>query len=187
MNYLAHAFLSPSSEEILLGNIACDMIKPVDKEKLSSRIREGMALHQMIDRMTDSHQAFIKSRSILIDEGLPYAGVMVDIINDHFLAENWNLYSHEGLNDFSIRIYEILERNSQRIPGPFSRLSKHLCKEDWFGQFKEIEGLKTALSRVNYRSSREIPVPEIMDLVIRKRSSFEEGFHSLMESLTDRF
>jgi len=187
MNYLAHALLSPPSEEILLGNMACDMIRPGDAVNLSSGIREGMELHQRIDRATDSHSAFKSLRSLLIAEKLPYAGVLVDIINDHFLAVHWNLYSDDFLMDFSTRVYDILNRKSSLIPGHFSRLSDHLCREDWFGQFRYTDGLETALYRVNYRSSKEIPVTSVMNLVREKKDDFEEGFHSLMKGLAAEF
>ncbi len=187
MNYLAHAFLSPPSEEILLGNLACDMIRPGDTEYLSPRIRAGMELHQRIDRFTDAHESFKKLRAFLSAKGFPYAGVLVDIICDHFLALRWDTYSEESLHDFAVRVYAVLSRTAGSIPGSFPRLAGHLCREDWFGEFNTETGLENALFRVNYRSSRDIPVQEVMRFLREIRKDFEREFQILMSDLTEGF
>jgi acyl carrier protein phosphodiesterase len=187
MNYLAHAFLSPRDDEILLGNISCDMIRPRDQEFLSPPIRQGFDLHQRIDKAADGHEGFKFIRATLNTKGLPYAGVLVDVICDHYLARFWEDYSSERLSDFSQRIYRVLLEKASPLPGHFPRLAAHLRKEDWFGQFRSLEGLETALSRLNYRSSREIPVTMIRDVIDDKQDSLIPRFQELMMSLCREF
>lgn len=187
MNYLAHAFLSPRNTSILLGNMACDMVRPGDKGDLDNEILKGMDLHQRIDRFTDSHSGFIRTRNCLNRDGLPYAGVLVDILFDYFLALHWKDYSSVEIKQFSAGIYRILLDNSHRIPGHFSRMTDHMCSEDWFGTFHTVEGLKTALKRLNYRSSRVIPVERIISSLEMNRNVMESGFRSLMKDLCREF
>ncbi|QEN07606.1 DUF479 domain-containing protein [Oceanispirochaeta crateris] len=183
MNYLAHAFLSPPNDEILIGNMACDMISPKDYTMLTPGIREGFALHHRIDRATDAHEGFKEIRSIFNEDGHPYAGVLVDIICDHYLACFWDEYSSDSLDLFSKRVYGVLKEKADDLPGHFPRLASSIQKEDWFGQFTKLEGLKSGLSRLTYRTSRKLPIDRIMDLVLQKKEVLVPPFHSLMKSL----
>ncbi|MBF9016039.1 MULTISPECIES: ACP phosphodiesterase [unclassified Oceanispirochaeta] len=189
MNYLAHAFLSPRDSLILLGNMACDMIRPYDTESLPERVKDGLALHQDIDRYTDRHNGFKAVRDHLNSRKLPYAGVFTDIIFDHCLARDWESYSTQPLRDFSMSVYKILNRSiaDKTIPGHFSRLAKALVSDDWFGSYTTNEGLEKALTRLNYRSSREIPVSQIMDTVKRNSEIIDIGFSALMQDLLKTF
>lgn len=189
MNYLAHAFFSPLESQVLLGNIACDMIRPADTEELPLQIVSGMNLHQEIDRYTDRHRGFISARDLLNRHKLPYAGVLTDIIFDHYLARDWNKYSNQTLSDFSEKIYGILRESNkaQWIPGFFPRLATALVTEDWFRSYATEDGLAKALDRLNYRSSRTIPVDRIMLSVRADYSGLQKGFNDLMNDLILNF
>jgi acyl carrier protein phosphodiesterase len=189
MNYLAHAFLSPPDSQILLGNMACDMIRPDDTVSLSEKIKEGMALHQDIDRFTDKHYGFKAVRDLLNSQKLPYAGVFTDIIFDHCLARDWESYSTQPLSEFSHEIYMILNRSiaADAIPGHFPRLATALVSDDWFSSYASSHGLQKALARLKYRSSREIPVELIMNTVLSERKIIDSGFDDLMQALLQSF
>ncbi|MDC7235307.1 MAG: ACP phosphodiesterase [Spirochaetales bacterium] len=189
MNYLAHAFLSPPDDAVLLGNMACDMIRPSDAESLPEGIRNGMALHHAIDRSADSHGAFREIRSLLHRRHLPYAGVLLDVILDHYLARYWQDYAEISLQDFSSRVYDVLSVSikDQLIPGHFNRLASALITNDWFGSYASMKGLSLALGRLNYRSSREIPVSLIMETVNLEYERIRLSFIELMNSLTGSY
>lgn len=189
MNYLAHAFLSPPDSQVLLGNMACDMIRPDDTVYLSVKIKEGMDLHQKIDRLTDRHRGFKTVRDLLNSQKLPYAGVFTDIIFDHCLARDWERYSSQTLSEFSQEVYKILNSSiaAESIPGHFHRLASALVSDDWFSSYASSHGLKKALVRLEYRSSREIPVEQIMNTVQRESKIIDSGFDALMQSLLHSF
>jgi acyl carrier protein phosphodiesterase len=41
-----------------------------------------------------------------------YAGVIVDVFYDHFLAKNWTTYSNENLSDYITAFYKSLSENT---------------------------------------------------------------------------
>lgn len=189
MNYLAHALLSPLDSQILLGNMACDMIHPIDTLSLPEKIKEGMALHQDIDRYTDRHPGFRAVRDMLNSRKLPYAGVFTDIIFDHCLARDWENYVSKTLSEFSGEVYVILKESiaSKTIPGHFPGLASALVSDDWFGSYASSHGLSKALARLKYRTSREIPVDLIMNTVLSETHSINMGFNDLMQDLLQTF
>ena len=188
MNYLAHALLSPAGRDlVLLGNMACDMLRPSDFENLSDEIKEGTVRHQAIDRMTDRHNGFKAVRDALRKAGHPYAGVLTDILFDHYLALSWKNYSTEDLRSFSDRVYTILKKNSVLIPGKFSRMTTALRKQDWFVSYTERKGLKKAIDRLNYRSSRYIDPDRIMATEESIREEAFKAFGDLMKDLYSSF
>jgi acyl carrier protein phosphodiesterase len=188
MNYLAHAFLSPDNRElVLLGNLACDMLRPSDAVGLDPEIREGMVRHQAIDRTTDRHNGFRSVRDALASAGHPYAGVLTDILFDYYLATSWKDFCEEELSGFSGRVYGVLNRRSSLIPGSFMRMTKAMRMQDWFGSYASEKGLQQALHRLNYRSSRYIDPEAVM---ITERSIREEAlpaFYTLMDKLTELY
>ncbi len=188
MNYLAHALLSPAGRDlVLLGNLACDMLHPADIADLNAEIKEGIDRHQAIDRMTDRHTGFRFVRDSLGRAGHPYAGVLTDILFDHYLAVAWESYCSEDLGAFSDKVYTVLKKDSSLIPGSFSRMTTALRTQDWFGSYAKRRGLGKALSRLNYRSSRFIDAKEILRTEESLRAEAIPAFRLLMEELMDSF
>ena len=62
MNYLAHAYLSFSDNEILAGNMISDFVKGKTRYDYPAGIQEGITLHREIDRFTDDHPAVKKKQ-----------------------------------------------------------------------------------------------------------------------------
>src|ERR1700759_3288226 len=88
MNYLAHAYLSFEIPEITVGNLISDFVKGRQKENYPSKIRQGIMLHRAIDNFTDTHAVTRKAKIYLKEPYGLYAGPLVDIIYDHFLAND---------------------------------------------------------------------------------------------------
>ena len=90
MNFLAHIYLSGSDPDILLGNFMADQIKGRDLSSYGHNVRNGIILHRMIDHFTDTHVVSGEARAILRPSMGKYAGVVLDVFYDHFLATKWN-------------------------------------------------------------------------------------------------
>ena len=189
MNYLAHAYFSPSKPLLLLGNLSCDIIRPAEKEHLQEGILQGMELHQRIDRYTDSHSGFRRIQECMNSYSLPYAGVLADIVMDHCLASEWSAYSSLSLEEFSINIYGVLRDciKKELVPGRFGMMAAHLVKENWFVSYSTREGLEMAIERLNYRSSRLIDAAAVMDAFLANEGEIRSSFTLLMKEMMPLF
>ena len=89
MNYLGHASLSPEDPQILIGNLAGDSVRAVQVETLPLKVRQGLELHESIDAATDRSPGFRELRRMISRAGMPYAGVLADLMIDYALASSW--------------------------------------------------------------------------------------------------
>jgi acyl carrier protein phosphodiesterase len=100
MNFLAHIYLSGDNYLIKIGNFMADGIRGKQFKNYPQEVQKGIVLHRAIDTFTDAHPVFRQSTKKLHSRYHHYAGVIVDVFYDHFLAKNWANYSDENLADY---------------------------------------------------------------------------------------
>src|SRR4051812_28673904 len=92
MNYLAHAYLSFNDPEILVGNMVSDFVKGKVKLSFSGKILTGINLHRAIDGFTDTHPATRKAMEFFRPSYRLYSGPIMDVLYDHFLANDAGIF-----------------------------------------------------------------------------------------------
>src|SRR4029078_1491827 len=145
MNYLGHAYLSFNSPQILVGNMISDFIKGRDKFLFSGNIQKGIALHRYIDAFTDSHPATKKAIEVFRPNYRLYSAPIMDILFDHFLANDRTLFDEVSLKKFSKNIYLHLENNLSHLPNRFLHVFTYMKTEDWLYNYKSPEGMRKSL------------------------------------------
>ena len=106
MNYLAHAYLSFNDPGILAGNMISDYVKGKKKFDYPDTIQRGMILHRAIDEFTDQHPVTQRAKQFFKADYRLYAGAFVDVLYDHFLANDKNEFaSDEEFNNFCRQTY----------------------------------------------------------------------------------
>src|SRR5437870_13401328 len=106
MNFLAHLYLSGDDNEVKVGNFIGDFVQGKDLElRYGKRIAKGILLHREIDFFTDHHPVVKQSKDRLRPNYRHYAGVIVDIFYDHFLASKWNSHSVKLLPHYAEECY----------------------------------------------------------------------------------
>ncbi|WP_373535882.1 ACP phosphodiesterase [Microcoleus sp.] len=151
MNYLAHLFLSDGTPASLIGNLLGDFVKGSAVNLYSEEIRNGIDLHRKVDIYTDSHAVVRSSTSLVCAQRRRFAGVLVDVFYDHFLAKNWLEYSKVPLRDFSRNAYKVLQENVDILPESLQRVMPQIIAGDWLGSYQEIDGIDNALKRISAR------------------------------------
>lgn len=161
MNYLAHLFLAGDSADLMVGGLMGDFLKGIDLGSYSDGVREGVRLHQAIDRFTDGHRVFARSRNRLRPPYRRYAGVLVDVFYDHFLAADWPRYAPAApLEEFSQRAYGVLADYKAVLPPRLGRMLPYMIEEDWLVSYRTVGGIDRTLKRLSRRLTRANPLPE---------------------------
>lgn len=153
MNFLAHAYLSGEDKKVLLGNFIGDFIK--GRQALSqfdSQIVRGVELHRAIDEFTDNHLVVHESKKRLRPKYRHYAGVIVDVFYDHFLAANWKTFHDQPLGIFAGDIYQAMQSFSEILPDRFKQMLPYMIRGNWLLSYREVEGIHRALSGMARRS-----------------------------------
>ncbi len=164
MNFLAHIYLSGSSEEILVGNFIGDYVKGHDYILYPKKIRQGILLHRSIDSFTDKHSITRSCKAYIREEYGKYSGIVIDIFYDHFLAVNWSDFSRISLSRYIHRQYEILDSHWDFFPEGVKGFFPYFIRSNWLEAYASLDGLESVLRRMALRTS----LPDHSEYAIRQ-------------------
>ncbi len=143
MNYLAHAYLSFNEPEILVGNMISDFVKGNKKFNYSPGIQKGIALHRAIDQFTDDHPATQAAKLFFKPAYRLYAGAFVDVVYDHFLANDTNEFKlTDDLENFTKQVYYNLQLNFSHLPDRFQKLLPYMKSQNWLFNYQYKSGIE---------------------------------------------
>lgn len=183
MNFLAHIYLSGNNDLIKIGNFMADGIKGKDYMKFSNDVKMGILLHRQIDSFTDFHTIYRKSKHRLHEKYGHYSGVITDILYDHFLAKNWNLYSDVSLNRFVSAFYKSLQTNQEVLTESAKSILLVMTANNWLGSYKSIVGIEEILFQMNFRTKHKTKMHEATKELKLYYSDFEAEFTEFFEDI----
>lgn len=149
MNWLAHVFLSEPDTEFRLGNLLADVVKGKARAGMSAGFLRGVRCHQAIDAFTDFHPIVHRSRARIAPPLRRYAGILVDIFYDHYLARDWPRYASIPLDVFTGDLYAAFKAHDGALPADAALVLERIMAEDRLGSYREIAGIETALTRLS--------------------------------------
>jgi acyl carrier protein phosphodiesterase len=153
MNFLAHVYLSGDNDEIKVGNFIADWIKGSDFKKYSPGIQKGILLHRSIDSFTDNHPTCRKSKSRLAVNYGKYAGIIIDIFYDHFLANMWDSFSKVPLPQYAQNLYLLLGEKAHVFPADIREFIPAFSRRRWLESYATIEGIEKVLAGMSRQTS----------------------------------
>jgi acyl carrier protein phosphodiesterase len=188
MNYLAHAFLSRSSPELLIGGLLGDFVKGALGERYPPDVRAGILLHRAIDRYTDAHATVRASCARISPARRRFAAILVDVFYDHFLARHWLRYSEQPLADFTRQVYATLLPELASYPDRLQHILPRMAAEDWLASYVEIESVDAALHGIARRFQRYLRATVLADGVLELLDNYlalEQHFLAFFPELLD--
>jgi acyl carrier protein phosphodiesterase len=180
MNYLAHAYLSFGIPEITVGNLISDFVKGRKKLDYPPMIQKGIALHRAIDNFTDTHDTVRQAKAVFKDAYRLYAGPLVDVAFDHFLANDPLIFSEESLKVFAQKTYEQVSAHQQHLPEPFGRFFYYMRTQDWLFNYRYKQGILNSFAGLSRRAAYMGSADEAGRL-------FEEHYEELQTCYTTYF
>ena len=185
MNYLAHIYLSNNQPELQIGNFIADSVKGNNYTNYSEIVQKGILLHRKIDSFTDSHQ-IIKDCKRKFSAYGHYAGVITDIIFDHFLAKNWSNYHRTPLDKFTNDFYNLLEQNLDTLPFRIQQFFPVMKQYNWLLKYKSVAGISDILYQMNNRT-RNISKMNYSVIELREHYEYLENQFTLFFSELEDF
>lgn len=172
MNYLAHAYLSFDDASILVGNMISDFVKGRRKYDLPESIQRGIEIHRRIDTFTDQHLANRELKLIFKPHYGLYSSAIMDVLFDHFLATDEEIFDDASLMEFSLRTYEYLDPYQHLFPEKFARMYPWMKSQNWLYNYQFREGIRSSLGGLA-RRALYMPDPA------KAYSLFEEHYKTL--------
>jgi hypothetical protein len=170
MNFLSHLYLAGNSEGLIIGNFIADSVKGSSYKDFSKEIQQGIVLHRKIDAFTDSHPIVELSKQRLREKYRKYAGVIVDIYYDHYLAINWEKFSDIELKIFAENVYAIIKENHSILPLKSVQFTRYMLEHNILLNYSKLEGIEKVLYGMSRRAKFE--------------SNMEHAIHDLKEHFT---
>lgn len=151
MNYLAHVFLSHQTPDAITGAILGDFVKGRPSADWGPAVREAIMLHRAIDRYTDRHPWTRASRALISPARRRFAGVLVDIFYDHFLARHWHRFHERPLAEFTRDVYHVLLPQRAWFPARLQRILPRMASDDWLAAYAHVGSVSRALDGIARR------------------------------------
>ena len=183
MNFLAHIYLSGENDLLKIGNFMADSIRGNRYLEYPDELRKGILLHRYIDTFTDAHPIYRKSKHRFHEKYGHYAGVIMDIVYDHFLAKNWNSYFNENLEVYAENFYILMRRNFDILTPKTQNLLPYMMDQNWLVQYASLEGLEIILFQMDYRTKHRVNMQEAIVEVQLHYNELETEFTLFFEEL----
>jgi acyl carrier protein phosphodiesterase len=185
MNYLAHLYLAGNDAEALIGSLMGDFIKGRVDPDLPPVLRQAILQHRRIDSFTDAHPIVRRSKQRVTNEFRRYAGILIDVFYDHFLAREWSQYSDVSLEAFTDRVYELVGRHRETLPPRMQRSMHYMVRYDLLKSYRSVDGIAQALRGIETRLRRPSrlgdAVVELENSGVGFQRDFSEFFPQLIE------
>jgi len=184
MNFLAHIYLSGTNNHVKVGNFIGDYVKGKKYQYYPEDIQRGILLHRNIDEFTDRSSIPKKIKPLFVPYYRKYAGIVTDLVYDHFLARNWQQYSEISLESFVSGFYDILMDNYVHLPRRVKNFLPTMIEHNRLYSYTYLKGIEHALRIMSHYTSLPDQTENAMYTLNLHyediHQNFEEFFQSVM-------
>ncbi len=180
LNYLAHAYLSFGYPELLVGNMISDFVKGRKKDDYPAGVKQGIVLHRAIDAFTDDHPVTRHARTFLKAAVGLYSGAFVDVVYDHFLANDDSQFPETSLATFAGHTYNTLKIYEHLLPSNFRLMLPYMREQNWLYNYRMLKGIENSFAGVARRA-------KYLDTSRHVFFLFEENYAELQKCYNEFF
>jgi acyl carrier protein phosphodiesterase len=190
MNYLAHCCLADLTGTSITGSIMGDFVRGNFEGRFTPEIERGIRLHRRIDSFTDAHATVRAAKRRFIPPYRRYAGILIDVLFDHFLARQWDRFHALPLEEFADKVYVEMDAHSPLF-GDRTRLSlDYMRTRNLLVSYRELRGVENALKGLSTRLTRANPLGEAGPVLLAQydalQGDFDEFFPQLVTYAKDQ-
>lgn len=175
----------------MIGNFIADHIQGNNYESFSKEIQQGIFLHREIDTFTDAHPIVRKSKRRLHKRYNHYAGVIIDIFYDYFLAKNWASYSEIPLEVYTDAINNLFGELSNELPEKSQQFIKYMIEYNILFNYQFKDGIEKVLKGMNQRtkgkSQMNLAIEDLRNLEAELQEDFTLFFKDLIVFSNQKF
>jgi acyl carrier protein phosphodiesterase len=180
MNYLAHAYLSFNHDEILVGNMTSDFIKGKKQFDYPIGIQNGIKHHRAIDAFTDDHPITKEAKLFLKPAVGLYSGAFIDVVYDHFLANDLHEFTDNSLKMFAVDTYQRLKMFHPQLPTQFKLVLPYMVEHNWLYNYRSLWGTEQSFAGIARRAKYLNTSKEAFE-------AFEKNYLPLQKCYTNFF
>jgi acyl carrier protein phosphodiesterase len=179
LNYLAHLLLAENHAASRVGNLLGDFVtgRPESlRGRFPEAVLQGIVRHRAIDRFADSHRVTDRLKACVAPGRRRFAGVIIDIVHDHFLTRRWDEFSRQPFPEFVDACNAALLAHREILPAELADSLEQRIADNWLGHYGSDEGLDDVFHRVALRRPGFAPIRDAVEDLQQHRDAFEAGF-----------
>ncbi len=181
MNFLAHHWLAGGDEDMQLGAWLGDFIKGRKQmDRYSEAVQRGIRLHRTIDSWTDQHEITLSLKAGFPAEYRRYAGIVLDLMTDHFLARDWRLHDQRALPEVEQSAYQLLDHHAALLPHTLKRFIAYARPRNLLSGYQERAVIVESLAGISRRLSRSNPLGDTVEFIDEYYARWEPGLIKLL-------
>ena len=185
MNFLAHFYVAELRNERYVGHFLGDFVKGSRLTGYSAPVRQGILMHRKTDSFADAHAVTRASRQRFSPRLRRFAGVMVDLCYDHFLARHWRELGCGKLKEFTKKVYGQLEKDSHLLTNDQKQVAARMIELDWLCRYADIHVVGKALDRIAGRLTRGDAFMGSISEITANYQALETDFKTFFPDLTN--
>ncbi|MEM9530524.1 MAG: ACP phosphodiesterase [Pseudomonadota bacterium] len=183
MNYLAHVYFSGPDPQWQLGGYLGDHVRGDAWRDYAPDIARGILLHRRVDVFTDTHPAFAEARGDLDAPFRRYAGILLDMFFDHFLAADFHHLTGRHLGVLAAASYANLRVHRHLLPASLQRFATYQESHNLLRNYADPDYLAMALGGLSQRLKRANPLADGITQLAGRRERFKALFADLFADL----
>jgi acyl carrier protein phosphodiesterase len=112
-----------------------------------------------------------------------FAGIILDVVFDHFLIKHWENYSSENLGDFTAYCYRSLAGLHEVMPTRMQQKVDWMIRCDLLNSYAGLNGVSNALNGMSQRIRFENRLAGAIEEVENHYTALEQGFLAFFSQL----
>jgi len=179
LNFLAHFHLAERTDASQVGALLGDFVTGTPEslaDRFPAELIEGIMLHRAIDRFTDDHAIFLEVKKLLTEKRRRFAGIVIDIFFDHFLALHWHEFGEGSLEEFIEGRYRLLEKHEDWLTPELREILPRMRNENWLSAYEDKAGLALTFRRIRGRRDWLGPIVGAEEDLFSHYEEFERAF-----------
>jgi acyl carrier protein phosphodiesterase len=185
VNFLAHLFLAEDHSASRVGNLLGDFVtgNPASlRPRFPPAILAGIVRHRTLDAWTDAQPSFLQLKPLVSPARRRFAGAVIDVFNDYFLARHWDRFSALPMRDFLDQCYAALIEHRSHLPPDLGDDLDERLANDWLGHYGTFDGLDDVFARMARRRPAFAVLRTSIDDLRGNLELFEQGFAGFFPS-----
>lgn len=203
MNYLAHfqlATLVSHEEHLPIGSqltgafLADHLTGEIETLRQSpphtnrqDAFWESVQIHRRVDTLTDTHPAAIQLKDFFPEPYRRYAPVLIDVLFDAVLAEQFADYHVAGstadLGEFATHSYQAIHHDYEQFPDNWTQDAiqafSHMRSHNWLLRYATLRGIEKTLAGISQRLRRPLDLTGALVFFEQHKTDFSASFAQL--------
>lgn len=183
MNFLAHTLFAQGDAERIAGQFCGDFVRGSDLSHFPTGIVQGIHRHRRIDAYTDQHPAVRNCLNVFEPPVRRFAGIITDVVFDHYLARDWDKYSDISIEQHVDDVHAALNEKRSLLPPDLQRFATFIQRENVLLGNRSYAGVEVTLDRLSKRSPRFGPLAQGAAIAAKNETVISGAFDAFFPEL----